>query len=342
MINLDDRLLNEVNENEMWFLLHIAKRIRNNTNVCFPSIDTICKDTGFGERKTRTIKKSLIKKGLMEAEPRYLNDSRTSDNYRILTDYIGIMMGLGKINSMIASPGQKRKGGTGQKRKGGTGQKRKGKLLTIEAINNLRSAAATFDEYKVFISSNTLDLGEELGIISSEYFSISDSKRMKDVQRCFFLKKCRDYLIDLQKEKSSVKKESDFVELEEVYNPQTTADVKQEIKRQGFSIESGEARLAIWKLYEPFLQTESFMDQYEFSSPLAGQVDHIELMKIWIQKVDWFLLVNVKINKLKGWIERYHFEQTKNTQNGKSRNNKNLVSTEQAKRVFDELMQDGI
>lgn len=152
MINIDDRILKEVNSNEYWFLSHLAKRIRNSSESCFPSIATISKDTGFGEKKCRALKKSLILKGKIEVAPRYTSGGlRTSDTYIIKDKKISIMMGMDEIqylkstikelNEMVENlqktnvsyPPQKGKVGTPQNGKGGPPQNGKGKLLTIES-----------------------------------------------------------------------------------------------------------------------------------------------------------------------------------------------------------------
>jgi len=156
MLNIDDRILQEVTSDEYWFLSHLAKRIRNSSESCFPSISTISKDTGMGLNKCRKIKKELEKKGKIEVAPRYtVGGLRTSDSYIIKDKKITIMMGVDEVqtlkskilelNKMIENlqkdsdlyPTQTREVGTNGNREGSTNGNREGKLLTNET-NNVR------------------------------------------------------------------------------------------------------------------------------------------------------------------------------------------------------------
>ena len=151
MLNIDDRILNSkiITDQEFWFLMQIAKRVRNSKGKCFPSISTIAKDTGYSEKKVRRIKSQMVNKKHIKVTKRFTKDGgRTSDNYTILLKGISWMMGLsnvelqGEVNETTHT--QNGKGGTTQNGKGGTTQNGKGKLLTIETINNLISAVIKF------------------------------------------------------------------------------------------------------------------------------------------------------------------------------------------------------
>lgn len=93
MINVDDRLLLEVDPSEMWLLLHITKRLGKKMH-CWPSNKTLMNDTGFKIDKLREVKKSLINKKLISVE---LKDG-TSNVYRIETDKIGVFVGANRLS----------------------------------------------------------------------------------------------------------------------------------------------------------------------------------------------------------------------------------------------------
>jgi uncharacterized phage protein (TIGR02220 family) len=93
MINIDTRLLSKVDESELWLLTHIAKRI-NSQRECWPSNTTLCKETGFGIDKLQRVKKSLVEKGLMKVYPRKNKTGQTSNNYQVLTRFIGVYISL--------------------------------------------------------------------------------------------------------------------------------------------------------------------------------------------------------------------------------------------------------
>jgi len=93
MINVDDRLLGEVNEKEFWLLVHIAKRL-DKTRGAFPSNETLLNDTGWSDKTLRSVKKSCVEKGLLRIEKRMTEDGKqTSNNYRITTNRIGFFIG---------------------------------------------------------------------------------------------------------------------------------------------------------------------------------------------------------------------------------------------------------
>lgn len=67
-------------------------------------------------------------------------------------------------------------------------------------------------------------------------------------------------------------------------------------------------------------------------------------MKVWVTKADWHQIINVKINQIQGWIKRASQDITKSkvSTNGKTRNNKNLVSESDANSAFNRIMSEGI
>jgi len=96
MINLDDRILAEVDENQLFLLCAIAKHMGNNSKA-WPSNETLCKTTKWSESKLLRVKKSAIEAGLLGAESRYINNAQTSNLYQIKTRRIGVMVNLADI-----------------------------------------------------------------------------------------------------------------------------------------------------------------------------------------------------------------------------------------------------
>ena len=70
MINLDTRVLELVNENELWLILHVAKRMQQNRMTAWPSLKTLCSDTKWSENALRKWRKSLCEKGFLSIEQR--------------------------------------------------------------------------------------------------------------------------------------------------------------------------------------------------------------------------------------------------------------------------------
>jgi len=121
-------------------------------------------------------------------------------------------------------------------------------------------------------------------------------------------------------------------------------DVKDEILNQNILTDSPEARIKVWKIYEKWIEHESFASLWSFYGDMYKEVDPVELMKIWVTKADWYTVTQVKVNLVQGWIKRANQEiqKLKSSTNGKTRNNKNLISESDAKAVFNDLMQNGI
>jgi len=96
MINLDDRILGEVDESQLFLLCAIAKHMGNNAKA-WPSNEKLCKTTRWSESKLLRVKKSAIEAGLLGAESRYINNAQTSNLYQIKTRRIGVMVNLADV-----------------------------------------------------------------------------------------------------------------------------------------------------------------------------------------------------------------------------------------------------
>jgi len=108
MINVDDRLLNELDESEMYLVLHIAKHMTANRMTAWPSIPTLAKACKWDERTVKTHRQSLIDKGFLSMK----TTPGKPTQYRFLKDGIGIYHGLNTDNDIAENEGTEIEGGT--------------------------------------------------------------------------------------------------------------------------------------------------------------------------------------------------------------------------------------
>lgn len=84
MINIDTRILKQLNENEFWLLIHLAEFL-NRDNRVWPSNKTLCENTGWHIEKLQNVKTSLINKKIISVKVRF----NTSNTYTFHTKFIG-------------------------------------------------------------------------------------------------------------------------------------------------------------------------------------------------------------------------------------------------------------
>jgi len=97
MINIDDRILAEADESQLFLLIAIAKHMGNNSKA-WPSNRTLCKTTRWSESKLLRVKKSAIEAGLLGAESRFNDNAQTSNLYDIKTRRIAVMVNLADVS----------------------------------------------------------------------------------------------------------------------------------------------------------------------------------------------------------------------------------------------------
>jgi len=128
MINIDTRILSQLNENDFWLLMHLVKYLGKKGSV-WPSNKTICRDTGWHIEKVQRIKKSLIDRGLLTCEFNF----GSSNIYRFHTDFVGIFNGINGAE-LIDPIGNSDTPPTGKSYREGTG-KSDNKVLANEALS---------------------------------------------------------------------------------------------------------------------------------------------------------------------------------------------------------------
>jgi hypothetical protein len=100
MLNVDDRILEKLDEKELWLLMHIVKRL-NVDGTCWPSNETLLVDTRWRDIRTlRRVRKSLLEKGIIKQDNRYKETGeQTSNSYKVLTTLIGVYKPANKLQT---------------------------------------------------------------------------------------------------------------------------------------------------------------------------------------------------------------------------------------------------
>jgi Helix-turn-helix domain len=139
MLNVDDRLLFQIDENELFLLLHVCAFWDGSGRYPFPSIETLANRVKWGTKKVTAVKKSLIEKGIWSANARYdEKGGRTSDSLTIETELIGVFVSMkGKTFIDESDTLPPKKGGTPPAKKGGTPTPQKGGGNTLTNLNTL-------------------------------------------------------------------------------------------------------------------------------------------------------------------------------------------------------------
>jgi hypothetical protein len=87
MINVDDRLLDNLNDKETYLLLILATYFGETyKSSAFPSNKTLMKRTKWSLDKLRAVKNSLIEKDVIEIEERFDKGRQTTNMYHIKTN----------------------------------------------------------------------------------------------------------------------------------------------------------------------------------------------------------------------------------------------------------------
>lgn len=104
MINLDSKILARLDQDELWLLLHLTKRI-DKQMICWPSNGTLRRDTRWGMEKLQKIKKQLIDKEIIRVTLRENpRGGMMSNIYQITTDQIGVYLGANQFEFIDSAP----------------------------------------------------------------------------------------------------------------------------------------------------------------------------------------------------------------------------------------------
>lgn len=92
MLNIDTRILKDVDQNEFWLLMHLTKRL-NSKRECWPSNKSLCSECDWHIEKLQKVKKSLVEKNLLTViERRHPEGGLGSNIYRINTKLISVFV----------------------------------------------------------------------------------------------------------------------------------------------------------------------------------------------------------------------------------------------------------
>lgn len=90
MINIDDRILTALNEQELYLTLHIAKRMKASRMTAWPSLATLAADCKWDERTVKRWRDSLVEKGFLSVTVK----PGMPNTYSFLRAGIGVFQGL--------------------------------------------------------------------------------------------------------------------------------------------------------------------------------------------------------------------------------------------------------
>lgn len=94
MINLDTRIIDELDGNELAVFCHLIKRIGKN-NECFPSRELLMKETGFGREKVAKTITSLKNKDVILTFQNKSTDGKfAKTHYRIKTKHASVFVNV--------------------------------------------------------------------------------------------------------------------------------------------------------------------------------------------------------------------------------------------------------
>lgn len=115
MINIDTRLLETLESDELYTICHLAKYLGRDLS-CFPSKGTLQSDTGFGRKRLDKSISGLVDKGHIEKVQRKQNKGKFQSNiYTFTTEFISVFISA-KGKSVTVVP----KSDNGESVNGGT------------------------------------------------------------------------------------------------------------------------------------------------------------------------------------------------------------------------------
>lgn len=148
MINVDDRLLSQCDDSEMFLLLHIAKHMSKDMTA-FPKNSTLCEATKWSLNKLQRVKKRCIKKGFIDVAEQRVKGFQVQNLYKVKTKFLSVFVSLeGKGDTHTPKRGNRiPQNGVGSIPQNGVTE-----VLTKEVLNTMDSDESieremTFDEF---------------------------------------------------------------------------------------------------------------------------------------------------------------------------------------------------
>ena len=138
MINIDTRLLSQINPDELYLVCHIVNYMNQN-KMCFPSNAKLSKDSTFSQSKILRIKNSLVDKKIMTVTRRFRADgSQTSNLYKLQTEYIGVYVSAKNMSDLDTTPFTDEEGEGFTHEEGTPSPMNTQEVLTSKSINNIK------------------------------------------------------------------------------------------------------------------------------------------------------------------------------------------------------------
>ncbi len=138
MINIDTRLLSQINPDELYLVCHIVNYMNQN-KMCFPSNAKLSKDSTFSQSKILRIKNSLVDKKIMTVTHRFRADgSQTSNLYKLQTEYIGVYVSAKNMSDLDTTPFTDEEGEVFTHEEGTSSPMNTQEVLTSKSINNIK------------------------------------------------------------------------------------------------------------------------------------------------------------------------------------------------------------
>jgi len=138
MINIDTRLLSQINPDELYLVCHIVNYMNQN-KMCFPSNAKLSKDSTFSQSKILRVKNSLVDKKIMTVTRRFRADgSQTSNLYKLQTEYIGVFVSAKNMSDLDTTPFTDEEGEVFTHEEGTPSAMNTQEVLANRSINNIK------------------------------------------------------------------------------------------------------------------------------------------------------------------------------------------------------------
>jgi hypothetical protein len=138
MINIDTRLLSQINPDELYLVCHIVNYMNQN-KMCFPSNAKLSKDSTFSQSKILRVKNSLVDKKIMTVTRRFRADgSQTSNLYKLQTEYIGVFVSAKNMSDLDTTPFTDEEGEVFTHEEGTPPTMNTQEVLANRSINNIK------------------------------------------------------------------------------------------------------------------------------------------------------------------------------------------------------------
>jgi len=138
MINIDTRLLSQINPDELYLVCHIVNYMNQN-KMCFPSNAKLSKDSTFSQSKILRVKNSLVDKKIMTVTRRFRADgSQTSNLYKLQTEFIGVFVSAKNMSDLDTTPFTDEEGEVFTHEEGTLSPINTQEVLANRSINNIK------------------------------------------------------------------------------------------------------------------------------------------------------------------------------------------------------------